>query len=216
MAVPAIILAAGASRRLGQPKQLVQVGGETLLARTIRLAREAGSNPIFVVLGASGSAVAERVDLSQALTVTNPDWEQGIASSIRAGIGALLQSDPGATAAMLLVCDQPRLTSEHLTALFGAYEQAGGSQAGESRIVASRYSGIAGIPAIFPASQFASLVALQGDQGARHLLRESKSPVMMIDLEGGELDIDSPGDLAAITGEILALADCDDAGGLRS
>jgi len=193
MAVPAIILAAGASRRLGQPKQLVQVGSETLLARTIRVAREAGANPVFVVLGANGSLLVEQVDLSQVTTVTNHDWEQGIASSIQAGIMALLQVEAGATAAMLLVCDQARLTSEHLNALVEAYEQAG-----EVRIVASRYAGIAGIPAIFPASQFASLAALQGDEGARHLLRETKFPMAMIDFEGGEMDIDSPGDLAAI------------------
>jgi len=193
MAVPAIILAAGASRRLGQPKQLVQVGGETLLSRTIRVAREAGADPVFVVMGANGSLLAEQLDLSQVTTVMNPDWEQGIASSIQAGIRALLQVEAGATAALLLVCDQPRLTSEHLIALVGAYEQAG-----EVRIVASRYAGIAGIPAIFPASQFAGLTALQGDTGARHLLRETKFQMTMIDFEGGEMDIDSPGDLAAI------------------
>jgi len=199
MAVPAIILAAGASRRLGQPKQLVQIDGETLLARTIRVAREAGAEPILVVLGAIGSAVAERVDLSQVTTVMNTGWEQGIASSIQAGIRALLQVEAGATAAMLLVCDQARLTSEHLVALTRAYERAG-----ELRIVASRYAGIVGIPAIFPASQFAELDALHGDEGARRLLRNLESLTTLIDFEGGEMDIDSPEDLAAIRAEISA------------
>jgi CTP:molybdopterin cytidylyltransferase MocA len=190
MTMAAIILAAGASRRLGQPKQLVRIAGETLLARTIRIACESALDPILVVLGAHHEHIAVNVDLSVAHPVVNPNWEQGIATSIQTGVHALLQFHPRATAAMLLVCDQPRLVVEHLRTLVAAYEQSG-----ESSIVASEYAGIAGIPTIFPASQFASLQSLQGDTGARYLLRDPHCAMITKEFDGGEIDIDLPSDL---------------------
>jgi molybdenum cofactor cytidylyltransferase len=190
MAVPAIILAAGASRRLGQPKQLVRIAGETLLAHTIRVVREAGAEPIFVVLGAHYENISSAVDLSHTHPVVNANWEQGIASSIHAGIRALQQLDPDASAALFLVCDQPRLTARHLRSLIEAHERVD-----VPTIVASHYAGIAGIPAIFPASQFTHLMALKGDAGARHLLRNPDCPMVTAPFYGGEVDIDTPSDL---------------------
>jgi len=188
--MPAIILAAGASRRLGQPKQLVRIAGETLLARTIRTVRECRADPIVVVLGAHGKEIAAQVDLSSVQPVLNGNWEQGIASSIRAGIDALRGLDPEASGVLLLVCDQPGLTCEHLGALISAHQQAA-----EPTIVASEYAGVVGIPAIFPASQFGNLLALQGDSGARYLLRSPDCPMIAKGFEGGEVDIDTPADL---------------------
>ena len=90
MPVAAIILAAGASRRLGQPKQLLIMGAETLLARAMRLAKEAGANPVLVVLGAFRDAICARPlsFVTQSLAV-NQDWQQGMATSIHAGLGSL-------------------------------------------------------------------------------------------------------------------------------
>jgi molybdenum cofactor cytidylyltransferase len=190
MEVPAIILAAGASRRLGQPKQLVRMAGETLLARTIRLAREAGARPLIAVLGANHEHIASTVDLSQVHSFINHDWEQGIATSIHAGIEAVRIIAPAAKAVLLLVCDQPRLSAEHLRRLIEASKESV-----ESAIVASQYAGIAGIPAIFPSSQFANLLALRGDSGARHILRNPRCTMTMVPFEGGDVDIDTPGDL---------------------
>jgi molybdenum cofactor cytidylyltransferase len=190
MTVPAIILAAGASRRLGQPKQLVPIAGEALLARTVRIVHESGSDPILVVLGAHRETITAGIDLSQTHPVVNPNWEQGIATSIQAAIDGLLRLKPEANAAMFLVCDQPKLALQHLCLLTEAHERAV-----EATIVASRYAGVAGIPAIFPASQFANLLALQGDTGARDLLRNPACPMITVQFEGGEIDIDTPSDL---------------------
>jgi molybdenum cofactor cytidylyltransferase len=194
MPLPAIILAAGASRRLGRPKQLVPVAGETLLARTIRIVRESGAEPVIVVLGAHHESIASSVDLSRVQSVTNPNWEQGIATSIHAGIQALLNRDRDAEALLLLVCDQPKLKADHLRALMAAYQQES-----QPTIAASRYAGIAGIPAIFPANQFANLLKLQGDSGARSILRHPECPIVTLPFEGGEVDIDTPEDLAENT-----------------
>lgn len=191
MPVPAIILAAGASRRLGRPKQLVRIGGETLLARTARVVAEAGAGPVVAVLGAHRESVLDGVDLGRVHVVANPGWESGIASSIVAGVEAVQRLRPEAEALMILVCDQPKLNAEHLQSLIGKYREAM-----EPSIVASRYAGIAGIPAIFPVSQFSRLLALEGDAGARFLLREPECPMILVDFAGGEDDIDTPEDLA--------------------
>jgi molybdenum cofactor cytidylyltransferase len=191
MPVPAIILAAGASRRLGQPKQLARLAGEMLLARTIRVVRESGTEPVIVVLGAHRESIVAEVDLSGVQVVTNHDWEQGIASSIHEGIRTMEQSSAKAAAVLLLVCDQPKLSVKHLRRLIEAYQEAD-----EPVIVASWYVGIAGIPAIFPVSQFGKLLGLRGDAGARHILRKPDCAMVMIDFEGGEVDIDTPEDLA--------------------
>lgn len=191
--MPAIILAAGVSRRLGQPKQLVRVGGETLLERTIRVVREAGAQPVFVVLGAHRERIAAAVDFERVRTVENLEWEEGIASSIRAGVATVRQEIPHAAAMLLLVCDQPRLMAEHLRNLIA--EQEGFA---EVAIVASEYAGIAGIPAIFPASEFARLMSLRGDIGAKSLLRNPCCSMRTVAFDGGEVDVDTTADLEGL------------------
>ncbi|WP_109488173.1 nucleotidyltransferase family protein [Occallatibacter savannae] len=192
--VAAVIIAAGASRRLGQPKQLLTLNGETLLARCIRTARAACAGPVFVVLGAHRHQIETQVDLSAANIVVNDSWEQGMASSITAGVQALMEHEPDATGVLLLVCDQPAVTPEHLGRMFRAFRQ------NPTNVIASTYAGKRGIPAIFPAQAFQDLLALRGDQGARRLLAEADRSVAEIPLEGGELDIDSPEDASRLIG----------------
>jgi molybdenum cofactor cytidylyltransferase len=193
MAIPAIILAAGGSRRLGRPKQLVPVGNETLLGRTIRVVREAGADPVLVVLGAHRDEIVAGIDLKGVQVIFHSEWEEGIASSIRAGLVALRAQAPDATPAMLLVCDQPRLTNEHVHRLIATFDEQS-----EPTIVASAYADIAGIPAIFPANEFAALLELRGEEGARRLLRDPGCPLITVGFEGGDFDVDTPADLAQI------------------
>ncbi len=182
----AVILAAGASRRLGEPKQLVRLGGETLLERSVRIAFEAGCHPVIVVLGASSAAILSQSVLGPAQVVLNPIWEEGMASSIRVGVEAL---PPETGAVILLACDQPAVTAGHLGRL--ASEAPG-------EPVASAYAGRHGVPAYFPVSNFKELLQLRGDQGARHLLAAART----LPLPGGEIDVDTPeslGDARAMT-----------------
>jgi CTP:molybdopterin cytidylyltransferase MocA len=190
MSVAAIILAAGASRRLRQPKQLVPYGGETLLSRTIRLAGEAGAARVFVVLGAQAETIRASVNPHKATIVINENWEQGIASSIHAGLHALSADAEGV---LILSCDQPRLTAEHLRALMDAF-----TAQSASAIVASAYAGVHGVPAIFPCAAFPNLLALEGDKGARALLVRPPCPLIALPFAGGETDIDEPDDLAQL------------------
>ena len=190
--VPAILLAAGASTRLGQPKQLLRLpafGGETLLDHAVALARASGTAPIFVVLGAHAEEIILECELLDCILIRNEAWAEGMASSLRVGIAAVLEHAPAASGAMVLVCDQPGLSAEHLVRLLDANKVDG------NRIAASRYAGRIGVPAIFPRELFPALLQLHGDRGARALLQQPGAAVHAIDFPGGELDLDSPEDL---------------------
>lgn len=191
-----MVLAAGASRRLGRPKQLLQIDGETLAGRAIRLAGEAGALPVIVVLGAHADRIQAAVPLDKLsslyriVPVIHGGWEQGIASSIHAALDALELHAPAAEGVLILGCDQPRLTAAHLRALIETF-----AAQPAPAMAASAYAGIEGIPAIFPREAFAELRALRGDQGARSVLKRAACPVIALPFPGGEVDIDLPGDL---------------------
>jgi molybdenum cofactor cytidylyltransferase len=189
--VAAIVLAAGASRRLGHPKQLLMHGGESLLARAIRLAGKAGAGPVLTVLGANFEIICASVALDQTILVINDKWQKGIATSIHAGVKALDAVAPSAAGALILSCDQPRLTSAHLGKLIETF-----AAQPEPVIAASTYAGVLGIPAVFPRLAFTHLRALRGDKGARALLLKPPCPLIAVPFPGGELDIDTPADLA--------------------
>lgn len=189
----AIILAAGASRRLGTPKQLVQCKGETLLARAIRIALEAGLYPVMVVLGAESESIRAAVEEKDAVFVENREWQEGIAGSMRAGLDAVARTAPESIGVLIMPCDQPKLSPHHLRELSAAFA----AQA-EPCIVCSLYAGVRGVPALFPRIAVARLKSLTGDMGARRLLVNPPCPVIEIPFAGGEIDIDAPEDLAEL------------------
>jgi molybdenum cofactor cytidylyltransferase len=193
MSLPVILLAAGGSRRLGQPKQLVRVGAETLLARAIRVAQEAEADPVIVVLGAEFGILHELIRHSQVTIVENSRWQEGIASSIRIGLATLRRVVPKSDGALIMSCDQPRLTVEHLQALRQRFEQHD-----RNAIVASSYQGVMGVPAVFPSQVFAELEMVRGDEGARRIITRRPHEVISVPFAGGEFDIDSPEDLARL------------------
>ena len=185
----AIILAAGASARLGEPKQLIEFGGETLLDRAVRIATEAGCSPVLVVLGAALPRVVTHSRLEGAIKVINRDWQQGMASSIVRGIEILQCIAAKAGGVVLMTCDQPAVTADHVRAL-----------ASDSEPRASSYAGRRGIPAYFPAASFPALANLAGDAGARELLKDA----LALELAGGEVDIDTADDLARARGQFTS------------
>jgi molybdenum cofactor cytidylyltransferase len=193
MSVAAIILAAGESRRLGRPKQLLVYRGETLLNHAIRIATEAGASPVLPVLGAQFHVMIASIEPRSALPVHNDHWRQGMGSSIEAGMRALAVCAPEASGVLLMGCDQPRLTADHLRAMLAAF-----ASQDSPVIVASSYAGVHAVPAIFPRETFGNLRMLRGEKGARSLIEQAPSPVVAIEFDGGEVDIDLPEDLAKL------------------
>jgi CTP:molybdopterin cytidylyltransferase MocA len=181
VSVAAVVLAAGASRRLGHPKQDILIAGETLLQRTVRLAREASLSPVVAVIRADANHGKSLESDGTFILTINHEADEGIASSIRCGITTA--SNHKVTGAVIIACDQPALRAEHLRALVED----------EKRVTGSGYAGSIGVPAYFPATSFPSLLQLRGDAGARKLLINAHA----ISAEELKLDIDTEQDLAA-------------------
>jgi molybdenum cofactor cytidylyltransferase len=191
----AVILAAGASTRLGQTKQLIRVGGETLLRRTARLALEAGCAPVMAVLGYEAERLRPEVEAVGAAVTVNPRWRDGMGASLRWGMEALCAQEARPESVLLLVCDQPRLSAEHVRALLERHAEGGAA------ITASLYGGRPGVPAIFAAGVFPELLMSAGDRGAREVIRKDARRVQTVAWPDGELDLDRPEDLGRLAEE---------------
>jgi CTP:molybdopterin cytidylyltransferase MocA len=173
--IAAVVLAAGASRRLGRAKQTVVIGGETLLERAVRVAVEAGLEPVIVVVRDEEAGKS----LRGCEVVVNELADEGMAASIRCGV--LRARELGVVGAVVMSCDQVALRAEHLWALCVEAD----------RVTGSGYAGKIGIPAYFPAAVFGELMELRGDVGARALLLGAAAVVD----EGLALDVDTEADV---------------------
>ncbi|WP_419804926.1 nucleotidyltransferase family protein [Terriglobus sp.] len=187
----AVILAAGASTRLGQPKQLLQFGGETLVERMVRIAHEAGAQTVFAVLGANYQPIFRVLQPYQPelRVLLNQRWAEGMGTSI--ALAAAAAERHNVDDLLVLTCDQVAVTPGHLRELVAASHR--------EHVVASTYSSRRGVPALFPEFSFHALQHLSGDRGARDLLQHDD--VLQLPLPGGEIDIDTPGDLAQLSVE---------------
>lgn len=190
--VGAVVLAAGSSSRMGTPKQLLVFRGQTLLRRAALAALGAGCRPVIVVTGAHAGLTRRELNGLDVLEASNADWETGMASSIRAGLEALSEASPEATAAVLLLCDQPYVTDETVAALVAAHRATG------KPIVASRYGESFGVPALFARPLFAELSELEGAAGAKPVIQRHAAETHFVTFEGGRIDVDTPDDFSRL------------------
>ncbi len=186
--IGAVVLAAGASSRLGQPKQLLEHEGQTLVGRAASAALAAGCDPVAVVVGAERAGVTAALRDLPVLIVPNEDWPRGIGTSIRAGVARLRECD----ALLLLVCDQPRVDVALLRRLIALHEQT------QKPMIATSYSGTHGVPALFARSCFERLLSLADGSGAKALLLAHPGDVASVPFPAGALDIDTPSDLKSL------------------
>lgn len=183
-----MLLAAGGSQRLGQPKQFVRHGVHTLLQRAIASARGAlPAAPLIVVVGANGARVRSVLARARRRVhiVTNTRWQAGMAASLQAGIAAVPQT---ARAVLVLVVDQPWVGAAGLSRLLRAWRRRPNVPA------AAWYDGRVGVPAVLPRRHWRLLRAVHGDQGARALLRGSDH-VTLVDLPEAAFDVDTLADV---------------------
>ena len=187
-----VILAAGASRRMGSPKQLIEIDGRPLLVRAIEAALAAPVWPVVVVLGANAVAIRPVIGHLPVLVIENPAWSEGMAASIREGVATLRQFSRTLDAAVLALCDQPGFSAATVESLLAAHRATGRG------IVAARYSGRLGAPALFAREHFAALTALTGEEGARDLLNADPARVAAVELPELARDLDNPADLEGL------------------
>lgn len=186
--IGAVVLAAGASTRMGRPKAVATWRGETFVRRAVKAAGEGGCEPIVVVVGADAEQVRPALRKVRAEVVPNPDWRQGMGSSIARGVAALMPRTD-LRAVLVLTCDQPRIEASVVTRLREAFDGR------PRRRVASAYAGVLGVPALFERSLFPELAGLRGDRGARSVLLAEPELVVAIPWPEGALDVDREEDL---------------------
>ncbi|MFI5386050.1 MAG: NTP transferase domain-containing protein [Fimbriimonadales bacterium] len=187
-----IVLAAGMSPGKGRPKQLVPYLGRTLVEHAARTALASGACEVVVVAGDHHDEIRRRLQKLPVRVVHNRDWAEGMASSIRAGLSRL-RSQP--RAAILSLCDQPRITSAHLRTLGERVLAADGPA-----IVASSYDGISGAPCAFTRSMFPRLLELRGAFGARHLIRKAGAQVEAVGFAEANDEVEVPDGFQPILG----------------
>lgn len=183
-----IILAAGASSRLGRPKQLLPYKGKTLLQHAVHTAAVATAKPIIVVLGAVAETVQEEIAEKKVYVVKNSGWQEGMASSIRCGINELAKISPAAEGVILMVCDQPFVSVSILNSLLAAHRKTG------KPVVACGYAETFGPPVFFHRSFFKELLQLKGDIGARAVVGQHADAVEVIPFAEGTFDVDTERD----------------------
>lgn len=176
---------------MGTPKQLLLLDGRALVVRAAEAALAAGARPVVVVLGAHAEKIHPVLTALPVLVAANPAWADGLASSLRTGLTALLAAAPALDAALFALCDQPAFSAAVVAQLVAAQRTTGRS------IAAARYRGRRAVPALFAREHFPALAALSGDAGARDLLNRDPSRIAAVDLPALALDLDTPEDYAA-------------------
>lgn len=188
----AIILAAGQSSRLGQPKQLLKYQSKTLLQHAIDVTKQSSVQSIIVVLGSNSDIILNEINTSGIHVVKNDDWQSGIASAIRCGVREVQMLDSNIDAAILMVCDQPFVTSDLLNSLIGKQKETGNT------IIASQYGDTIGTPALFYNLFFSELMKLQGDAGAKKIMMQNRGVLTTLPFPKGCIDIDTVDDYEAL------------------
>ncbi len=180
--IGAVLLAAGGAVRMGRPKLLLAVEGESLVRRAAEAACASRCRPVVAVLGSNAHALAGELAGLRVRPVINPLWRSGLASSIRMGIRSLPRS---CEAAVLLLADQPRVGAAEIDRLVSTWLGSGRPAA------AASYGGIVGAPAVFERGLFHALRALSGDAGAKRLLQDLGDRVEKVPLKEGAEDLDT-------------------------
>ncbi len=184
-AIDIIILAAGESSRLGRPKQMLDYKGETLLQYTIKIALQSKARHVYTILGAFSDVINPTIKKFSIRIIQNNYWQKGMSSSIRCGMNAILSSNSIPQAVIVMLCDQPFVTSLLIDELIETY------QSKDALIVNCKYESSFGPPILFDHKLFSEMAKLEGADGAKPLVRKYFDRVKHVDFPDGEKDIDT-------------------------
>ena len=191
-AIAIVVLAAGASKRMGVPKQLLPFRGRTLVRHAVDAALASTCRPVVIVLGANAGQIQPEVEGLPLQIVQNPHWTEGLGSSIRAGSEALMSGAAPPEAVVLALCDQPLVRSDDIDALVTAYRSM------KRPIIASEYAGTLGVPALFAQPVLPELLRLAGDAGAKQVIQRHLAAVWPVSCPHGAVDLDTLEDYETI------------------
>jgi molybdenum cofactor cytidylyltransferase len=180
-----VVLAAGSSSRMGQSKQLLNIKGKFLLSIAMEAAVTSNAAKTIVVLGANEESHRKIISNFDVDAVFNPTWEKGMGNSLKVGINSLLIRTPSLDGVVIMVCDQPMITSDHINKIIEAYTRS------VKPIIASHYAGTAGVPVLFSKTYFEKLLDLKDDQGAKAIIQKNPKDVILVDFPDGAIDLDT-------------------------
>jgi molybdenum cofactor cytidylyltransferase len=187
-----ILLAAGSSTRMGAVKQLLDFRGKPLLRHAVESAQASGCDRVVVVLGAHEREARAALEGLEVEIVVNERWPEGMGTSIQSGLRALENGNLGG--AILALADQPFVTPEFLGGLVKLHRET------RRQIVASQYSGTAGVPVFFAREAFPLLMALKPDQGCKGVILGYPADALLVDCPDAAIDVDTPEDYARAIG----------------
>lgn len=185
----AIVLAAGSATRFGAAKQLAEVDGKSLVERAVEIANDVCQDRCLLVVGHNHQAVGAACQSQPGFMIVNDNYATGLGTSLALAVKSIRHV---ASAVIVLLADQPRITSQHVRALADAWD---GS---DDEIVATSFAGTQGPPVLFPAACFDELAGLTGDRGGRHLFDDQRFRLSTVVFELASIDIDTPEDLTRI------------------
>ena len=181
-----VILAAGNSSRMRTSKQLLDIGGVTLLEKTVACAANSKIPNVTVVLGSNSQMHIKNIKGKQVQILTNPDWALGIGNTLKFSMKKLLQNNINTQGVLFMVCDQPRISTVHINNLIELFLKE------KPVAVASRYKETYGVPALFDRIAFSSLLSINDSSGAKAVLQKLKTNLKFVPFDGGEIDLDTP------------------------
>jgi len=184
-----VVLAAGESKRLGRPKQLLPYLDTTIIAHVVRTALASKVGKTIVVTGAYADRIRDELDCFPATIIENHSWQEGVATSIQLGIETLEQSDMPLRAVLLMTSDQLRVSTPLINRIIDKYDNQ------PNRIVACEYEETIGVPALFDQAYFPELKSLRGDRGAKSIINSHLDCVVTVAFPDGGLDIDTARDM---------------------
>ncbi|MEH2083110.1 MAG: nucleotidyltransferase family protein [Nostoc sp.] len=183
-----MILAAGASTRMGTPKQLLLYQGRSFLKYITEIAIASVCQPVVVVLGANAEQIYPQIKQLPVTVVNNPNWACGMSTSIKSGIELLNNLLQKIEAVVITLCDQPFVSHQVINQLVDAYYST------KKPIIACEYGGTLGVPALFSQIFFSELAALKETSGAKRVINDNLNQVFSIPFTLGDIDIDTPED----------------------
>ncbi len=191
-AIGIIILAAGASVRMGKPKQTLEFDGKTLLQNAVQTALDSVCRPAAVVLGANAELLKDEIKDFDVEIAENPQWKSGMSGSIKVGLEKLLEKDDQINGVLITVCDQPFVSAELFDRIVETYRSA------DCLIVASKYAETLGVPTLFSRRLFPQLFDLENFGGAKKVIEHYEAETVAVSFEKGNFDIDTPEDYSKL------------------
>jgi len=180
-----LILAAGASTRMGSPKQLLSWGNATLLEHTISQAEQCEVDDVYVVLGANHQKISTKIKTSDVTIIISDNWQSGLGSSLASGVKYLQNSNTNYIGVLIMLADQPEVDSVFLNSMIRKFKARAG------QIIVTNYDDQVGVPAIFDKMYFDQLSVLEGDRGAKKIIGENLAYVTTLSPKTSFIDIDT-------------------------